>query len=100
MAFKRIFAKEAQDDVKEILDNAELPQHQQQFIEEFDKRLDLLDAFPNMGKKTYKDFRVVVLVKIPFKFVYKVLESNVLFVLGVFHQKRDSDNWKDRADKY
>lgn len=100
MAFKRLFAKEAQDDVNEILDNTELPQHQQQFIEEFDKRLDLLDTFPNMGKKTYKDFRVVVFVKIPFKFVYKVLESNVLFVLAVFHQKRDPDNWKDRADKY
>lgn len=100
MAFNRLFSREAQDDINNIMDNAKSPEQKQNFIEEFDKKLDILDEFPNVGKKVHKDFRVMNLAKMPFKFVYKVLESNVLFVLGVFHQRQNPKNLKDRADKY
>lgn len=100
MAFKKIFAKEAQEDINDILDNTASPQLKQKFIESLDERLELLDRFPESGKQVYKDFRVVTFVKIPFKFVYKIVKSNILFVLAVFHQKQHPDTWKDRAEQY
>jgi plasmid stabilization system protein ParE len=100
MGFNRIFAKEAQDEVNKILDNTESPELKQKFIKNFDNRLDILDTFPESGKNDYGDFRVVTFVKIPFKFVYKMVPDNILFVLAVFHQKQHPDTWKNRADKY
>lgn len=100
MGFKRVFAKEAQDDINHILNQEQSTKNKERFVQIFDTSLDLLDNLPNMGKPVYKDFRAITFMKIPFKFVYKVVSDSTLFVLGVFHQKRDPKHWKDRADKY
>jgi plasmid stabilization system protein ParE len=100
MGFNRIFAEEAENEVRNILNESKSPKEQKNFVDTFDKNLDLLDEFPDLGKNTYKDYQVFNFVKLPFKFVYKIVKDNTLFVLAVFHKKRDSNFWKDRADNY
>jgi plasmid stabilization system protein ParE len=100
MGFNRLFSDEAKDDVNEILRNSKSDRQKQQFIETFDKHLDLLDEHPNMGQNAHGGYQIIRFVKLPFKFAYKIVKDNTLFVLGVFHKKRHPDYWKNRADDY
>ena len=100
MGFNRLFSDEAKEDVNEILRNSSSDRQKRNFIETFDKHLDILDKYPNSGENAYKDYQIVRFVKLPFKFAYKIIKDNTLFVLAVFHKKRHPDYWKDRADEH
>lgn len=98
--FQEKLAKEAYQDIDEILDYAKTDKEKIRFKNSLVKQVNHLKQYPESGKLDYKDYRVSNLVKMPFKLIYKLVESQTLFILAVFHQKRDPDNWKDRADKY
>lgn len=100
MAFKEKLAREAQQDIDAILQQSNNNTERKQFQKELNQRVLNLKDYPASAPIQYKDFRVATFIKTPFKLVYKLIKPSTLFILAIFHQKRDPKHWKDRADKY
>ena len=98
--FQEKFAREAFQDIDEILDNTKNKTEKTRFRASLVKNVNHLKKYPEGGHLDYKEFRVLNFIKLPFKLVYRILKPSTIFVLAVFHQKRDPESWKNRADKY
>lgn len=98
--FQEKFAREAFQDIDEILDNAKNKTEKTRFRASLVKNVNHLKKYPEGGHLDYKEFRVLNFIKLPFKLVYRIVKPSTIFVLAVFHQKRDPESWKNRADKY
>jgi plasmid stabilization system protein ParE len=100
MAFKEKLAREAYQDIDDILDYADSNSKKKVFRKELVERVDFLKEYPEGAEKSYKEFRVLKFIKTPFKLVYRLVQPNIVFVIAIFHQKRDTNFWQNRADKY
>lgn len=100
MAFKERLAREAYNDIDDILDNAKSTANKKGFRKDLVERVNFLKKNPEAAPQVYKEFRAVRFLKTPFKMVYRLVEPNILFIIAIFHQKRDSKFWEKRADKY
>ena len=98
--FQEKLAREAYQDIDEILDYAKTVKEKTTFRSNLVKQVNHIKKYPEAGQIEYKEFRVVKFIKLPFKLVYRIVKPCTVFVLAVFHQRRDSETWKDRADKY
>jgi plasmid stabilization system protein ParE len=98
--FQEKLAREAYQDIDEILDNAKNNAEKTRFTNSLVKQVNHLKKYPEGGSLEYKEFRVLNFLKLPFKLVYRIVKPSTIFVLAIFHQKRDPEYWKDRAEKY
>jgi plasmid stabilization system protein ParE len=46
----------------------------------------------------YQDARRALVRKFPYSIFY-IIEEDTIFVIGVFHSKRNPNNWQDRLSK-
>jgi len=100
MGYKEKLAQEAQNDINAILEDATSNKKRANFQKGFNQKVGYLKDYPESAPTQYKDFRVATFIKLPFKLVYKLIKPSTLFVIAIFHQKRDPDHWQNRADKY
>ena len=98
--FQEKFAREAFQDIDEILDAAKTAKDKTRFRSSLIKQVKHIKKYPEGVQIEYKEFRVLTFIKLPFKLVYRIVKPSTLFVLAVFHQSRDPETWKNRADKY
>ena len=98
--FQEKLAREAYQDIDEILGAAKTAKEKTRFRSSLIKQVKHIKKYPEAGRFEYKEFRVLTFIKLPFKLVYRIIKPSTVFVLAVFHQSRDSETWKDRADKY
>jgi len=96
MAFKARFSQEALDDIDDIMDITDSPARRKQFKKELNDKVKQLEQFPNSAPVVYKNVRVALFLKAPFKIVYTLTQS-LIYIIAVWHQKR-SEKWKDRVD--
>jgi plasmid stabilization system protein ParE len=66
------------------------------FIQEFDKAIQLLQDFPKAGSPYLHETKRVILRQFPYAIVYKIYRNNLIVVHAVMHIKRKPDYWKDR----
>ncbi|MEM6317411.1 MAG: type II toxin-antitoxin system RelE/ParE family toxin [Bacteroidota bacterium] len=94
MAFKTIFSKEAIEDIKDIMDITSNPAYRKQFRKELNQKMKQLEKYPESAPLVYKNVRVAVFLKAPFKILY-TLTQPIVYIIGIWHQRR-GEQWKDR----
>ena len=98
--FQEKLAREAYQDIDEILGAAKTAKEKTRFRSSLIKQVKHIKKYPEAGEMEHNEFRVVHFIKLPFKLVYRIVKPSTVFILAIFHQKRNPDTWKDRADKY
>jgi len=57
-----------------------------------------LERNPEMYPKVFKDIRRAPVQRFPFS-IYYVVRSELLYILAVFHARRNPDQWKKRLSE-
>lgn len=96
MAFKARFSPEALDDIDHIMDLTNSPSRRKQFKKELNSKIKQLEQFPESTPIAYKQVRVALFLKAPFKIVYTLTQS-IIYIIAIWHQKR-SERWKNRIE--
>ena len=96
MAFKARFSQEALDDMDDIMDITGSPTLRKQFKKELNDKVKQLEQFPESAPIVYKNVRVVLFLKAPFKIIYTLTQS-IIYIIAIWHQKR-SERWKNRME--
>ncbi|PCI21812.1 MAG: hypothetical protein COB67_13775, partial [SAR324 cluster bacterium] len=81
--FQEKLAREAFQDIDEILDNAVNKTEKTRFRNSLVKQVNHLIKYPEGGHLEYKEFRVLNFLKLPFKLVYRIIKPSTIFVLAV-----------------
>jgi plasmid stabilization system protein ParE len=93
-----ILLEEAKADLEEAVSYLEAEKRglgKGAFLAEFHKTLGLIREHPLAARKIFEDFRKRKVHNFKYDIVY-VLDSNVVVVYAVMHQRRDPDYWKGR----
>ena len=97
--YKANISKRAEWDIEEIV---EWYESQKQtlgfdFLVELEETISIIEDFPKAFTTFFEDFRKVKIKRFPFAIVYFLNEKgNKLEIVGVFHEKRNSDFIKKR----
>ena len=67
------------------------------FILNLEAGISQITRQPLTHEVKYKEVRVCLLRRFPYKIMYTILETKIL-VLAVLHSSRDPEIWKERAD--
>jgi plasmid stabilization system protein ParE len=99
MRYLIIFSKSASDDLTETLGwyKEQKDGLEKRFISETSKILKRLEVFPKSFPIVHVKIRKALLNKFPYKILYFIDDSNhEVHVIGVVHQSRHPDFWKNR----
>lgn len=66
------------------------------FFEEYSKTRDTTSESPFLYPKIYKECRRAIIKRFPYSIIYQAIDDTI-FILAVFHHKRNPKIWKDRA---
>jgi plasmid stabilization system protein ParE len=66
-----------------------------EFFDHYRKTRDIILEHPRLYRKTYRTFRKANVQKFPYCIVYTANRQK-LFILAVFHHKRNAEVWKNR----
>ena len=66
------------------------------FLDEFERAMKLLEEFPEIGKPTGEDRRVLPLTGFPYSVIYRYVNSETR-ILVVRHQNRDPEHGEHRS---
>jgi plasmid stabilization system protein ParE len=75
---------------------ASLPGLGERFAERIEEVFERISAAPGLYPRVFEDVRRVTLGRFPYWVLYR-LEEHQVFVLAIFHGKRDPKNWMDRV---
>ncbi len=99
MRYLIIFSQLASDDLTETLGwyKDQSDGLEKRFITEMSKILKRMEIFPKTFPIDYLQIRKALLKKFPYKILYFIDESKQeIHVIGVVHQSRHPDFWKNR----
>lgn len=99
MRYVIIFSQLASEDLTETLGWYKVQKDglEKQFITEMSKVLKRIEVFPKSFSYHYLRVRKANLNKFPYRILYLIDETNnEVHIIGVVHQSRHPDFWKDR----
>ena len=97
MDFNELFSEEAEADVSKILHDAPSEESAIRFLDSLKAIVELTKTYPKAFQIQYKDVRVVVFQKLPFKLVYKIIEPDIVYIIAIVYQKEDAGSWQNRV---
>ncbi len=65
------------------------------FIDEIEEKLNQILKHPYSYSEVHKKARQTSLKKFPY-FVYYVIQSKIIYIIAIWHKKRNREDWKDR----
>lgn len=97
MTQKILVRSPAEKDITEAIDwyEKQLPGLGTRFLDDLDMTIKSIVNNPQLYRKVYKNFRRALLNKFPYG-IYYLLESDRIIIMAIYHEKRDSKNWKRR----
>ena len=66
------------------------------FVRELQRIMQLTRSQPELFPKILGEKRKAVLKRFPYLIIFEIVE-NTIFVLAIFHEKRNPKVWKDRS---
>ncbi len=70
------------------------------FIDDYEKTISLIRAFPNAGSLYDDPIRKISLTDHPFSLFYFISKTGTITILAVMHQSRKPDYWKGRLQDF
>ncbi len=70
----------------------------QEFVRAIDACISTIGRNPLAYKLIYQAARRALVRRFPY-IIFYVIEEDTVFVIGVFHSKRDPNDWQDRLNK-
>jgi plasmid stabilization system protein ParE len=67
-----------------------------EFLETIQATIERLEEIPEMGGSIDSEYRSVVVLRFPFRIIYKIADDEIVIV-AVAHQSRQPDYWRDRV---
>ena len=67
----------------------------EEFLDEIESKLERIARKPNSYSIVYKDVRQASLSRFPY-FLYYTIKPPSVFILSIWHKKRNPDGWKIR----
>lgn len=88
----------AQEEVKDayLYYESNSPGLGDKFLDSLDTLFDLISENPKLYSTDFNEIRKAPLKKFPFSIYYEIVGDKIL-VYSVFHQKRNPDDWKGKA---
>lgn len=66
-----------------------------EFLDDVQRVIDLVCEHPEIGRSIAQGFRQALLHRFPFSLIYSI-ETDVILIVAVAHQRRRPDYWRDR----
>lgn len=66
-----------------------------EFLDEIESKLERIARKPNSYSIVYENVRQASLTRFPY-LIYYIIKSPLVFILSIWHKKRDRDGWKKR----
>ena len=70
-------------------------QASEEFLNEVESKLQKIAIRPNSFAVVHNDVRQASLIRFPY-LIYYVIKSPVIFIISIWHKKRNRDGWKNR----
>ena len=67
----------------------------EEFLNEVESKLQKIAIRPNSFAVVHNDVRQASLIRFPY-LIYYVIKSPVIFIISIWHKKRNGDGWKNR----
>ena len=98
MSLPLVIRRAARDDFHEAFDwyERQRPGLGAEFADRVQTIFDSIAAMPELRAPVYRDVRQTLVKPFPYSVVYRIRNNRVV-VLAVFHNKRDPNIWKSRA---
>ena len=100
MNFKSILVPRAKQELKETFLWYESQESGlgYEFLISADAARAAIQRDPEVYPKVYRDIRRALIQRFPFA-IYYVVRAEIIYVLSVFHSRRNPDEWKKRVPK-
>jgi toxin ParE1/3/4 len=95
--FKSILVPKAKQELKEAFlwyENQE-PGLGYEFLISADTARATIQRDPAVYPKVYRDIQRILVQRFPFA-IYYAIRSDIIFILAIFHSRRNPDEWKKR----
>jgi plasmid stabilization system protein ParE len=100
MTYRLIIRPEAEFDLEDAFAwyESQDPGLGSEFVRSIDACISTIGRNPLSYRLIYQDARRALVRRFPYSIFY-VVEEDTVFVIGVFHSKRNPNEWQDRLNK-